>query len=76
MSPLQVRFIFLAAALAATPRPSPVATGRIAGHVRNGGGALKFLNPTARTRHLLDITGLATLVSTYTDEASVVASFA
>ena len=44
--------------------------------MRSGGGALKFLNPTARTRHLLDITGLATLVSTYDDEASAVASFA
>ena len=44
--------------------------------LRSRGGALKFLNPTARTRHLLDITGLATLVSTYDDEASAVASFA
>lgn len=44
--------------------------------MKAGGGTLKFLNPTARTRHLLDITGLASLVSTYDDEAVAVASFA
>jgi anti-sigma B factor antagonist len=43
--------------------------------VQGRGGALKFLNPTDRTRHLLEITGLTTIVSMFDDESSAVASF-
>ena len=43
--------------------------------LKSRGGTLKFLSPTDRTRHLLEITGLATIVSMFDDESSAVASF-
>jgi anti-sigma B factor antagonist len=36
---------------------------------------LTLLNPTARTRHLLEITGLARIVETYDSEAAALASW-
>jgi anti-sigma B factor antagonist len=38
-------------------------------------GALKFVNPSARTLHVLEITGIATLVETFATELNAVASF-
>ena len=35
---------------------------------------LKLLNPTERTRHLLEITGLARIVETFDSEAAALAS--
>jgi anti-sigma B factor antagonist len=35
---------------------------------------LKLLNPTERTRHLLEITGLARIVETFDSEAAAIAS--
>jgi anti-sigma B factor antagonist len=37
---------------------------------------LKLLNPTDRTRHLLEITGLAKIVESFDSEAAAVASWA
>jgi anti-sigma B factor antagonist len=36
---------------------------------------LTLLNPTERTRHLLEITGVATIVETFDSEAAALASF-
>jgi anti-sigma B factor antagonist len=36
---------------------------------------LKLINPTERTRHLLEITGLARIVETFDSEAAALASF-
>jgi anti-sigma B factor antagonist len=36
---------------------------------------LKLINPTERTRHLLEITGLARVVETFDSEAAALASF-
>ena len=44
--------------------------------VQQQGGALKLLNPTARTKYLLEITGLSGVVTTFESEPAVVASFA
>jgi anti-sigma B factor antagonist len=44
--------------------------------LRHRGGVLKLLNPTERTRRLLEITGLATLVATFDSESAALASFA
>lgn len=45
-------------------------------HLRQRRGALKFVNPSARTKHVLTITGIATLVETFLSESAAVASFA
>ena len=39
------------------------------------GGALKLINPTRNTRKLLFITALTTLIPSFEDEASAIASF-
>jgi anti-sigma B factor antagonist len=39
-------------------------------------GMLKFVNGSARTQHVLKITGIATLVETFASEKSALASFA
>jgi len=44
--------------------------------VRHCGGELKLLNPTTRTRHLLEVTGLAQIVATFDAEDEALASFA
>jgi anti-sigma B factor antagonist len=44
--------------------------------LRHVEGTLKFVNPSARTRHVLAITGIATLVATFATEAAAVDSFA
>jgi hypothetical protein len=36
---------------------------------------MKFVNPSARTLHVLQITGIATLVATFATEAAAVQSF-
>lgn len=45
-------------------------------HLRQRCGMLKFVNPSARAKHVLAITGIATLVETFVSEAAAVASFA
>jgi anti-sigma B factor antagonist len=44
--------------------------------LRGGAGGLKFVNPSARTQHVLEITGIAKLVETFTSERLAVASYA
>lgn len=43
--------------------------------LRDVAGALKVLQPTLRTRHLLEITALATIIESFDEEAVAVASF-
>ena len=43
--------------------------------VRRAGGSIKFLHPTERTDHLMDITKLTTVFEMFDDEASAVKSF-
>lgn len=43
--------------------------------VKQRGGLLKFLNPSARSLHLLEITGLDKLIETFDSESAAVASF-
>ncbi len=43
--------------------------------LRHAGGALRFVGPTIRTQHLLQITGIASLVQTFTSESAALASF-
>ena len=43
--------------------------------VRKRGGALRLVNPSARTRHLLEITSIAPLFETYACDTDAVASF-
>jgi anti-sigma B factor antagonist len=42
---------------------------------RHTAARLKLLSPTERTRHLLEITGLARIVETFDSEAAALASF-
>lgn len=44
--------------------------------LRDTGGGLAFLNPTLRTQHVLDITGIASLVKTFPSEQLAIASYA
>ena len=44
-------------------------------HLVKNRGALKMLNPAPEIRKLLDMTGLSTLIQTYTDEKEAVSSF-
>ena len=44
--------------------------------LRGGTGGLKFVSPSARTQHVLEITGIAKLVETFTSERLAVASYA
>lgn len=44
-------------------------------HLRDRSGVLKFVNPNERTRHVLAITGIGSLVETFATEVSAVASF-
>ena len=44
--------------------------------LRGVAGALKVLQPTARTRYLLEITSLTTIIESFDVEAAAVASFA
>ena len=44
--------------------------------LRGAHGALKFVNPSVRTQHVLQITGIATLVETFASETLAIASFA
>lgn len=44
--------------------------------LRQRDGMLKFVNPSSRTRHVLEITGIATLIETYPTEAAAIASVA
>jgi len=43
--------------------------------LRHAGGVLKFANPSRRTQHVLEITGIATLVVTFATETAAVHSF-
>jgi anti-sigma B factor antagonist len=43
--------------------------------LRQREGVLKFVNPSARTQHVLAITGIAALVATFATEAAAVHSF-
>lgn len=43
--------------------------------LRGGKGGLKFVNPSARTQHVLDITGIAKIVETFASERLAVASY-
>jgi anti-sigma B factor antagonist len=43
--------------------------------LRQREGVMKFVNPSARTLHVLQITGIATLVATFATEAAAVQSF-
>jgi anti-sigma B factor antagonist len=44
--------------------------------LRGEKGGLKFVNPSARTQHVLDITGIAKIVETFPSERLAVASYA
>jgi anti-sigma B factor antagonist len=43
--------------------------------LRKRDGAMKFVNPSSRTRHVLQITGIATLVETHPTVTAAVESF-
>jgi anti-anti-sigma factor len=43
--------------------------------LRKTDGAMKFVNPSRRTRHVLQITGIATLVETHPTVTAAVESF-
>ena len=65
--------------LAGVPRLDASGLGAIARAsvaARRSGGALALLNPTARSRHLLTITGLLTVLPTYDTTAEAVAGLA
>ena len=44
-------------------------------HLVKNRGALKMMNPAPEIRHLLDMTGLSTLIPTFHDEEEAVGSF-
>jgi anti-sigma B factor antagonist len=63
--------------LADVPRLDASGLGAIAGaavEARRSGGELALLNPTARSRHLLTITGLVPLLRAYDTTADALAS--
>lgn len=43
--------------------------------LRDTDGGLTFVNPTMRTKHVLEITGIASLVETYASEQLAIASY-
>ena len=45
-------------------------------HLRSTHGGLKFVNPTARTQHVLHITGITSLIETFATEKLAIDSFA
>jgi anti-sigma B factor antagonist len=44
--------------------------------LRGANGGLRFVNPSARTQHVLEITGIASLVETFASEQLAIDSFA
>ena len=45
-------------------------------NLRGANGGLKFVNPSPRTQHVLEITGITSLVETFTSEKLALDSFA
>ena len=43
--------------------------------LRRRNGELKFVNPSTRTQHVLEITGIAALIATFATEAAAIHSF-
>ena len=45
-------------------------------YLRGKNGTLRFVNPTERTQHVLEITGITTFIETFASEALAIDSFA